>query len=51
MVHAQHAAYFLALAEAADTARFGPDQQRWLAILAAEQANLEQALERYRATG
>lgn len=49
-LRARHAASFLTLAEAADTARFGPDQQGWLAALAAEQANLEQALEHYRAT-
>jgi predicted ATPase/DNA-binding CsgD family transcriptional regulator len=49
--HARHAAYFLGLAEAADAARAGSDQARWLATLAAEQANLERALAWYQAQG
>ncbi|MEU8288970.1 BTAD domain-containing putative transcriptional regulator [Micromonospora sp. NPDC048905] len=43
-VRARHAAYFTELAERADPELRGADQQRWLALLDAETANLRAAL-------
>ncbi|PWR09833.1 transcriptional regulator [Micromonospora acroterricola] len=43
-VRARHAAYYTELAERADPRLRGPDQQRWLALLDAETANLRSAL-------
>ncbi|MEU4531608.1 BTAD domain-containing putative transcriptional regulator [Micromonospora ureilytica] len=43
-VRARHAAYYTELAERADPALRGADQQRWLALLDAELANLRSAL-------
>ncbi|MER7279175.1 BTAD domain-containing putative transcriptional regulator [Dactylosporangium sp. NPDC000244] len=42
----RHAAYYTALAERADPHLRGPEQQRWLAVLDAESANLGRALDR-----
>ncbi|GAA2125376.1 AfsR/SARP family transcriptional regulator [Glycomyces algeriensis] len=42
---AAHAAYYVALAEAADAALRGPDQLRWRCVLDAEDANLRAALD------
>jgi excisionase family DNA binding protein len=39
-----HAVYFLALAEAVEPALFGPDQERWRALLGLEEENLRAAL-------
>ncbi|MBM0276845.1 winged helix-turn-helix domain-containing protein [Micromonospora sp. STR1s_6] len=43
-VHARHAAYYTRLAETADAGLRGADQQRWLALLDVELANLRSAL-------
>ncbi|WUR57393.1 winged helix-turn-helix domain-containing protein [Micromonospora chokoriensis] len=43
-VRARHAAYYTDLAERADPGLRGADQQRWLALLDAETANLRSAL-------
>ncbi|MDG4757592.1 BTAD domain-containing putative transcriptional regulator [Micromonospora sp. WMMD710] len=43
-VRARHAAYYTELAERADPELRGPEQQRWLALLDAETANLRSAL-------
>ncbi|MEU4397695.1 BTAD domain-containing putative transcriptional regulator [Micromonospora orduensis] len=43
-VRARHAAYYTELAEQADPELRGADQQRWLALLDAETANLRAAL-------
>ncbi|MFF5054709.1 BTAD domain-containing putative transcriptional regulator [Micromonospora sp. NPDC000663] len=43
-VRARHAAYYTGLAEQADPELRGADQQRWLALLDAEAANLRAAL-------
>ncbi|MEV7327723.1 BTAD domain-containing putative transcriptional regulator [Micromonospora sp. NPDC093244] len=43
-VRARHAAYYTGLAEQADPELRGADQQRWLALLDAETANLRAAL-------
>ncbi|WP_233583963.1 BTAD domain-containing putative transcriptional regulator [Micromonospora sp. CV4] len=43
-VRARHAAYYTELAERADPQLRGADQQRWLALLDAETANLRTAL-------
>ncbi|MGW3605858.1 BTAD domain-containing putative transcriptional regulator [Micromonospora sp. NPDC005161] len=43
-VRARHAAYYTELAERADPQLRGADQQRWLALLDAEAANLRSAL-------
>jgi len=39
-VHGRHLAFFLALAEQARAARFGPEQGKWLAHLDAERENI-----------
>ncbi|MDG4839727.1 BTAD domain-containing putative transcriptional regulator [Micromonospora sp. WMMD967] len=44
-VRARHAAYYTDLAERADPGLRGADQQRWLALLDAEMANLRSALD------
>ncbi|MGC5379210.1 BTAD domain-containing putative transcriptional regulator [Micromonospora sp. DT68] len=44
-VRARHAAYYTELAERADPGLRGADQQRWLAVLDAETANLRAALD------
>lgn len=43
-IRSRHAGYFRSLAEHADPLLRGPEQQRWLAILDAERANLQAAL-------
>ncbi|MEU0557990.1 BTAD domain-containing putative transcriptional regulator [Dactylosporangium sp. NPDC006015] len=43
-VRSRHTGYFRSLAEHADPLLRGPEQQRWLAILDAERANLQAAL-------
>jgi non-specific serine/threonine protein kinase len=43
-VRARHAAFYLTLAETAETAAFGPEQKRWLDRLDGERANLRVAL-------
>ncbi|MFF5232335.1 BTAD domain-containing putative transcriptional regulator [Dactylosporangium sp. NPDC000521] len=43
-IRSRHAAYFRSLAEHADPLLRGPEQQRWLAVLDAERANLQATL-------
>ncbi|MEU7872890.1 BTAD domain-containing putative transcriptional regulator [Dactylosporangium sp. NPDC049140] len=43
-IRSRHAGYFRSLAEHADPLLRGPEQQRWLAVLDAERANLQAAL-------
>ncbi|MET7426498.1 BTAD domain-containing putative transcriptional regulator [Dactylosporangium sp. NPDC005555] len=42
-IRSRHAGYFRSLAEHADPLLRGPEQQRWLAVLDAERANLQAA--------
>jgi non-specific serine/threonine protein kinase len=52
LVRGQHAAWYLALAEAAEEAlRGGPEHQRWLARFEAELPNVREALEWFASTG
>src|SRR5208283_4591315 len=44
-IGAAHASYYLSLAELAAPHLFGPEQGRWFARLAADQANLQRAME------
>ncbi|MFN8540248.1 MAG: tetratricopeptide repeat protein [Thermomicrobiales bacterium] len=45
IVHERHTAHFLALAEAADAAMFGPEQRRWRDRLERDHDNLRAAFE------